>query len=105
MFCIYCGKKIHDRSRYCIYCGKTMPPDSLKVYDYDNKLDKDIVLYDSVENRAGYSAFIIEDAYRSEIENFLNVVAGKEKAKYSFEQDKRVLSIIDEIEESEDNLK
>lgn len=80
-------------------------PDSLKVYDYDNKLDKDIVLYDSVENRAGYSAFIIEDAYRSEIENFLNVVAGKEKAKYSFEQDKRVLSIIDEIEESEDNLK
>ncbi len=31
MFCIYCGKKIHDRSRYCIYCGKTMPPDSLKV--------------------------------------------------------------------------
>ena len=25
MFCIYCGKKIHDRSRYCIYCGKTLP--------------------------------------------------------------------------------
>lgn len=25
MYCIYCGKKIHDRSRYCIFCGRTLP--------------------------------------------------------------------------------
>lgn len=27
MYCIYCGKRIHDRSKYCIYCGKTLPKD------------------------------------------------------------------------------
>ncbi len=25
MYCRYCGKKIHDRSRYCIFCGRTLP--------------------------------------------------------------------------------
>lgn len=79
-------------------------PDTLNVYDYANKQNENISLYDSVENREGYSAFIIEDAYKSEIENFLNTVAGKEMAKYSFEQDKKVLSLIDMIEESEDYL-
>lgn len=80
-------------------------PDTLKTYDYTNKVDKHVLLYNSVENREGYSVFIIEDAYKSEIENFLNVVAGKETARYSFEQDKKVLSIIDRIEESEEYLK
>ena len=79
-------------------------PDTLNVYDYTNKQTDNISLYESVENREGYSSFIIEDAYKSEIDNFLNVVAGKEKARYSFEQDKKVLSIIDMIAESEENL-
>ena len=73
-------------------------PDTLKEYDYRNKTDKSINLYEEVERIEGYSSFIIEDAYRSEIENFLGVVRGKEKPEYSFEKDRRILSLIDRIE-------
>ena len=77
-------------------------PDSLQRYDYNKKCDTLISLYDSVENREGYSAFIIEDAYKSEIENFINAVCGTEIPRYSFEKDKKILSLIDKVEESED---
>lgn len=91
--------EISGENLYLSWCGT---PDSLKKYDYVNKVDEEIVLYDSVENRKEYSSFIIEDAYKSEIDNFINTIKGKEKAKYSFEQDKKVLSIIDIIEKSEE---
>ncbi len=77
-------------------------PDSLGVYDYQKKSEETIFLYDSTENRREYSSFIIENAYMSEIENFLNVINGKEQALYSFEKDKKILSIIDEIEGRKD---
>lgn len=86
-----------------IYLTWDGTPDSLKIYDYNNKCEKNILLYDSVENREEYSAFIIEDAYKSEIENFLNIIEGKEEARYSFEKDKIILSIIDRIEERKTN--
>ncbi len=76
-------------------------PDSVFRYDFEKKKDMNISLYDAFENKEGYSSFIIENAYKSEIENFLNVVEGKETPRYSFEKDKEILSIIDKIEESE----
>ena len=73
-------------------------PDSLVRYDYEKKMDQPIYLYESAENREGYSSFIIEDAYKCEIENFLKVIVGKEEPRYSFLKDKRILEIIDQIE-------
>lgn len=73
-------------------------PESLNRYDYTEKKDNDIKLYESSTNKEGYSAFIIEDAYKSEIENFIKVIEGVEYPRYSFEKDKKVLSIIDKIE-------
>lgn len=73
-------------------------PDGLSKYDYSKKIDEPIQLYDKVNKRADYSASIIEDAYYSEICNFMNVIKRKENAKYSFEKDKYVLSLIDKIE-------
>lgn len=73
-------------------------PDSVIKYDYISREDKRISLYQSTENRIEYSAFIIEDAYKSEIENFLGVVRGEETPNYSFEKDKVILSLIDRIE-------
>ena len=70
----------------------------MSKYDYSKKIDKPIQLYDKVNKRADYSASIIEDAYYSEICNFMNVIKRKENAKYSFEKDKYVLSLIDKIE-------
>lgn len=75
-------------------------PDTLRFYDFQNKQDNPVPLYEAVENREGYSAFIIEDAYKSEIENFLRVIKGTEGPRYSFERDKEVLSIINKIEGS-----
>ena len=48
----------------------------------------------------GYSAFIVENAYQKELENFFDVVWGKNHAKYSFAEDKEILKLIDCIEES-----
>ena len=76
-------------------------PDSLYIYNIKKKRDEKISLYESVEKREGYSSFIIEDAYKCEIENFLNTISGRETAKYSFEKDKEILSLIDNIENLE----
>ena len=67
-------------------------------YDYENKAEKHINLYDSVDKQEGYASFVIENAYRNELETFINVVNGKESAEYTFEEDKQVLAMIDDIE-------
>ncbi len=74
----------------------------MKEYNYNDKVENCIKLYDSIDKKEGYSSFIIEDAYRSEIENFFEVIEGTDVAKYSFEKDLRILSMINKIEGKED---
>lgn len=73
-------------------------PLGLKEYDYENKAEKHINLYDSVDKHEGYASFVIENAYKNELETFINVVNGAGRAEYTFEEDKGVLAIIDDIE-------
>jgi len=73
-------------------------PAGLYGFNLDTKEAEKIKLYGSVEKRTDYASSIIEDAYRYEIEDFLNAVMGLGKPKYSFEQDKIVLGLINEIE-------
>lgn len=73
-------------------------PDSVRIYNYKSKEEQAISLYETVEKRNEYSSFVIEDAYASEITNFLNTVKGIEEPRYSFVKDKKILAIIDEIE-------
>lgn len=73
-------------------------PGGLVKYNYEKKEDERIRLYKTVNKRFDYSASIIENAYYSEICNFMNVLKHKEKPKYSFEKDKYVLSLINRIE-------
>ena len=73
-------------------------PNGLVCYDYEKRTDEQIRLYETIDKRSDYSASIIEDAYLSEISNFMDVVKGQGTARYSFEEDKEVLSIIDKIE-------
>ncbi len=47
----------------------------------------------------GYRDFIVENAYVEEIREFFLVCSGKSTARYSFSQDKCILSLIDEIEQ------
>lgn len=73
-------------------------PDGVMNYNYEKKENVNVSVYNTVEHRDGYSPFIIENAYKSEMENFMNVVKNGDTPRYSFEKDKYVLSIIDEIE-------
>ena len=49
-------------------------------------------------NEPGYSEFVNECAYINEIQEFFNVLTGKQP-EYTMEMDARILSIIDQIEE------
>lgn len=71
-------------------------PDSLYEMDTISGVLKQIPAGAYVHEQ-GYGEFVNEYAYAKEIMDFFEVIEGKE-ALYSFEQDKEILSIIDEIE-------
>jgi len=73
-------------------------PQSLSVYDFTSKELKPISLYDKVEQRTDYNANIVENAYREELVNFFGVLKGAIPPRYTFEEDKRILGLIDGIE-------
>ena len=73
-------------------------PTGLFLYDYKTKENRNILLYKEINKHSDYNPSVIENAYLSEIENFFAVIEGKEDAKYSFERDRYILSIIDKIE-------
>jgi len=73
-------------------------PQTLSVYDIASKELKPISLYQDVEQRADYNANIVENAYREELVNFLGVLRGAEVPRHTFEDDKKVLALIDTIE-------
>ena len=87
--------EIYGENLYLTWDGT---PLGLKEYDYENKAEKNINLYASIDKQEGYASFVIENAYRNELETFINVVNGKERAEYTFEEDKQVLAMIDDIE-------
>ena len=73
-------------------------PDSLYDFDIKSKKEININLYEKVDKLNEYSANIIEDAYKDELINFINSIFDKDNPKYSFEEDKKILRIIDSIE-------
>lgn len=73
-------------------------PQSLKVYDSSTKTLVPTALYDSVQQVEGYNQFVVENAYYDEIVNYIAVIKRKAVPLYSFEKDKKILSLIDQIE-------
>jgi predicted dehydrogenase len=73
-------------------------PKGLKMYDYNEKEEKVIVLYDNVDQLKEYGEFIVENAYFNEIISFFDAINGKVTPVYDFEKDKATLKLIDEIE-------
>lgn len=97
---VVCRKAVHNFELYGekVYLTWDGTPLGLSQYDYEKKEEVKISLYDAVDNQDGYSTQIIENAYYSEIVNFFQVVLEQGKAKYSFEKDCAILSLIKEIE-------
>jgi predicted dehydrogenase len=61
-----------------IYLSWDGTPTGLKHYDYMGRTDHDIKLYsdNEVDHQTGYSSFVIENAYKNEIENFFGKING-----------------------------
>ena len=73
-------------------------PESLSAYDLTSKSVRPVSLYASGEQREGYNANIIEDAYREELVDFLSYLSGKSTPRHSFSADQRILKMVDDIE-------
>ena len=87
--------EVYGENLYMTWNGT---PSGLQVYDYERKEEKKIDLYENVDKQEGYAAFVIENAYRNELEAFIGQIESGGSAIYTFEDDKEVLALIGEIE-------
>ncbi len=72
-------------------------PDSIREYNADTKKLESVELLEVAVHKDGYSAFIVENAYKNEIRAFFDAVIDGKKPIYDFEKDKKVLELIDSI--------
>ncbi len=72
-------------------------PDSISEYNQQTNKLENVNLIEAAEHKDGYSAFIVENAYKNEIREFFDVVLKRKKPLYGFEQDRKVLDIIDSM--------
>jgi len=87
--------EVYNENLYLTWDGS---PSGLKFYDFDKKQEVPVSLYENVDKQEGYASFVIENAYQSELECFIAQVEGKAKAEYTFTEDLKTLTLIDEIE-------
>ena len=59
-----------------------------------------VQLYDAVDKQDGYASFVVENAYKNEIQAFFDEIEGQFTQEYSFVDDRLVLSLIDQIEKN-----
>lgn len=83
-----------------IYIKWSGKPDSLQTYSDKTGKMIPVPLYTQIEKDKHYKDFIIENPYIEEIEHFFNLIEGRQSLPiiYSYEQDKYILKLIDEIE-------
>ncbi|MCR4895641.1 MAG: Gfo/Idh/MocA family oxidoreductase [Lachnospiraceae bacterium] len=72
-------------------------PDHIHEYDPVTKELVNVTLKEAAEHKDGYRAFIVENAYKNEIRQFFDIVLNHVPARYTFEQDKKILEIIDSL--------
>lgn len=73
-------------------------PKGLKEFDLEKREDIQVDFYDELDTMEGYSSFIIENAYESELRAFFEEVENGITPKYSFSEDLVTLEWIDKIE-------
>lgn len=73
-------------------------PQSLLEYDITNKELVNVKLYKNFEQLSDYNANIVEDAYKEEVKEFFEFLTGHVAPRYSFAEDKKILELIDGIE-------
>lgn len=87
--------EIYGEELYLTWNGQ---PTGLKRYDYNNKQEEVIDVYQEIDKQEGYASFVIENAYQNELVAYLKEISGEKGSRYSFEDDLRILEWIDKIE-------
>ncbi len=84
----------YTEGKYISWSGT---PESLQEFNEIDKNLKRINLSEETEHVDGYNAFIVENAYRNEIKAFFDMIIKGVEPVYGFEQDKKILKIIERI--------
>ena len=74
-------------------------PKALYRYDPQSGQKEPVDTYASFEHDSRYSDNIVENAYVDELTNFFGFLKGEESPRWSFEKDKEVIRLIEQIEE------
>ncbi|SCW82006.1 Predicted dehydrogenase [Lachnospiraceae bacterium C10] len=86
--------EIYSEKSYLSWNGT---PETLMEYDCNEDCLKPISLQENVEHREGYRKFITENAYKNEIKAFFDYVLNDIKPSYTFEEDRKIIQLIDMI--------
>lgn len=75
-------------------------PTGLKQLDLTSHdlIDVDVYGDKSADQIDGYARFIVEDAYRAELEAFLGTIQGNSSMRWSLNEDGEIISLIDQLE-------
>jgi predicted dehydrogenase len=87
--------EVYGENKYLQWSGT---PETLKEFDHEKRELIPVKLKEQTEHREGYSAFVVENAYKNEIREFFEVVNHGKASQYGFEQDFKVLKLIDSLE-------
>lgn len=88
--------EVYGEHRYVQWDGT---PDSLREYNAEKDKLEQVVLQEVEEHRNGYRAFVVENAYKNEIREFMETVMNGRRPQYGFAQDLEILKLIDTLEE------
>lgn len=86
--------EIYSEGKYLAWGGT---PESLAEFNSKCKKLETVTLSEQTEHMDGYSSFVVENAYKNEIREFFDVVLNGKQPLYGFEQDKKILELIDRI--------
>jgi predicted dehydrogenase len=87
--------EVYAENKYFQWNGT---PETLYEFDSDNGKLKQVSLNEKTQHQEGYRTFVVENAYRNEIKEFFETLSSSNKPVYGFEQDLKVLQLIDSLE-------
>ncbi len=86
--------EVYKENEYISWEGT---PESLREFNKEEKTLRKVCLEEPAEHIEGYSAFVVENAYKNEIKEFFEAILHNKELEYGFEQDKKILALIDSI--------
>ncbi len=86
--------EVYAEEKYLSWNGT---PESLMEFDRSSNTLLPVTLQEKAEHREGYRSFVVENAYKNEIREFFDVVLNGKKPLYGFDQDQKILAMIDKM--------